>query len=1056
MARYHISNSGNDSNIGSEEFPFSTWSKAISVAISGDEISFKRGDTFNFPITLSKPNITISSYGTGDDPIINGLKTITNWVNVGGGIWESTDSSYPSYLSQILFDGTFKEKGRWPKSNASNGGYAVINGTTGKGNLTSSQLSGQPNFVGAEVWVRDMNWSLSRSTVSGHSGNTLTFNAGDIAYNFGVNHGFFIQNIKSVLTELGEWSYNTSTKTISMYFGSNTPSSYTIQASVIDRLVSCTSGSVTNVDIDGLELLGANQNGVYLASAGQIDVLNCTIKFSGQSGVYSQFTKNTKVDNCKIYDSLWNGIEFRNETQNSIITNNRIYRSGLVAGHHFSGNGGGYGIAADWANSLIEWNHVFDSGYIGIRFGQNDSKVRHNWIDNFCLLKDDGAGIYSFRGGGRFIDKNLFRQTGKSVFSNIVTNGKGNAYGVPTSNEYAEGIYFDDNESGIECSYNFIARTTRRGLFPHNNYEISIHNNIVFNCLFALELLENVTGSSMRDMEVYNNTLITSLPRLLLKYFAQYNDLELFGSSDNNKLINISSQTKLIQAYNNNVFQGDYTLAEWKSSSWPYDKNTTQYTPAVVSGDNVFYDINPSKESKTVTLGGTFVDHNGVSHDTSGTWVDQDGNLIGSSFTIEPYRGKVLFKVSNADPEPEPDTPPVVNIYYPESESRLIYGKSVTINTGVTSSNSISKVEFFVNNSIVGTVNEAPWNFTFIPESGNLTIHSVATDSEDLIGTSETIDLEVINFGSNVKINAGTNQDVFYNGDLYLGDRNFLELYSESLEDDVSPVTTEEIFLTGRAAPVLEYNIPIPNGDYTVKLFFNEPWFGVHVPGGAGKRVFDINIEGVLVKEDFDIFIENNNQNTILTFDDINVSDGNLQILLNNSNNKANISGIEILPYSSVTTKNVEVTSSGGGTVSGGGTYNIGDTAIVSATANEGYEFDKWSNNITDNPYSFEVVDDVYLTAIFKHPEIPQHNIDVTQTSGGIVTGGGTYNEGDQVELQAIPNTNYKFVKWSNNTTTNPYIFEAATGLTISAIFKEIPTGERYFKVQGIFKIKEE
>ena len=53
------------------------------------------------------------------------------------------------------------------------------------------------------------------------------------------------------------------------------------------------------------------------------------------------------------------------------------------------------------------------------------------------------------------------------------------------------------------------------------------------------------------------------------------------------------------------------------------------------------------------------------------------------------------------------------------------------------------------------------------------------------------------------------------------------------------------------------------------------------------------------------------------------------------------------------------------GTTTGSGTYSYGQTAIATATPNEGFVFDHWSNGETDNPYSFSVTHNVTLIAVF-------------------------------------------------------------------------------------------
>lgn len=66
----------------------------------------------------------------------------------------------------------------------------------------------------------------------------------------------------------------------------------------------------------------------------------------------------------------------------------------------------------------------------------------------------------------------------------------------------------------------------------------------------------------------------------------------------------------------------------------------------------------------------------------------------------------------------------------------------------------------------------------------------------------------------------------------------------------------------------------------------------------------------------------------------------------------------------------VTVTAGNGGTVSGGGLFEDGSTVFVTASANSGYEFVRWTENgvevSTSESYSFELTADRDLTAVFR------------------------------------------------------------------------------------------
>jgi hypothetical protein len=55
------------------------------------------------------------------------------------------------------------------------------------------------------------------------------------------------------------------------------------------------------------------------------------------------------------------------------------------------------------------------------------------------------------------------------------------------------------------------------------------------------------------------------------------------------------------------------------------------------------------------------------------------------------------------------------------------------------------------------------------------------------------------------------------------------------------------------------------------------------------------------------------------------------------------------------------------GTVSGAGSYDKGETVTLKATANEGYRFLQWTDDVLDNPREVTADEDgVTYTAVFE------------------------------------------------------------------------------------------
>ncbi len=126
-----------------------------------------------------------------------------------------------------------------------------------------------------------------------------------------------------------------------------------------------------------------------------------------------------------------------------------------------------------------------------------------------------------------------------------------------------------------------------------------------------------------------------------------------------------------------------------------------------------------------------------------------------------------------------------------------------------------------------------------------------------------------------------------------------------------------------------------------------------------------------------------------------------------------------------------------GGTVVGGGSYDYGSTAMLTATAAEGYTFVNWTENgtevSTNVTYSFTVTEAKTLVANFS-----LNSYEVTAvanpTAGGTITGAGTYDHGTTATLTATANDGYTFVNWTENGT------EVSTSVTYSFTVTEAKT----------------
>jgi len=105
----------------------------------------------------------------------------------------------------------------------------------------------------------------------------------------------------------------------------------------------------------------------------------------------------------------------------------------------------------------------------------------------------------------------------------------------------------------------------------------------------------------------------------------------------------------------------------------------------------------------------------------------------------------------------------------------------------------------------------------------------------------------------------------------------------------------------------------------------------------------------------------------------------------------------------------------GAGTAGGGGNYPSNSSCTVSASANPGWAFQKWTDNgaqvSTAANYTFTVRSNRTLVANF----VPAFDAgtSVSPSYGGTASGGGSFKSNSVVNVSAVPIAGFKFVNWT-------------------------------------------
>ncbi len=733
---YYISSSGNDANNGlSSSTPWKTIAKvnsSFSTLKPGDRILFNRGDVFYGSLKISKSGlagspITISAYGAGAKPIITGFTMVSAWTNLGSNIWESTSAvSTLSTCNMVTINGVNTGMGRYP-----NTGYLTYQTYSGNKSITSSSLSGTPNWTGAEVVIKKHRWIIDRNHIIAQTGGTLTYTPSSTYYGQN-NWGFFIQNDARTLDKANEWYYNPSTKKIRVY---STSSAINVQVASLDTLVFMTYKNY--ITFDNISFRGANGEAFYIGSSSNITIQNSSIDFC-YDGIFGadlgSSSANFKLQNSTINHSNNDAVKITKEFTNATISNNIIKNTGMIAGMGGSGDNKYTGMMLEnISNSLIQYNEIDSSGYCGISFpGGNFTKVTNNLVNYFCMINDDGGGIYTYAPA-----------TGKIIAYNNVLNGIGNGEGVNNPGSSAAfGVYIDaiGNTSGVQILNNSIANIGRAGIFLHNVHDIITRNNTVYNSIIGL-LIKNDDDTYITNLIVKNNIFFAkTFTQLAFEAITLHNDISSFGTIDSNYYARPIDDRLVFNVQPTGQSQTPgfyfmYTLEGWQTYSG-FDAHSHKSPIALAdTADNDFY-YNATKTNKIITLYQSMIDVKGIKYM--------------NSITLLPFSSVVLM----VDPNPT-NQPPVVEIFNPSKGNKYENPATITIDAIASDPDgSISKVEFYSGAVKLVELTSAPYSYTWKDvEAGSYSITAIATDNLNATATSLPIEFEV---AANIKYDANS------------------------------------------------------------------------------------------------------------------------------------------------------------------------------------------------------------------------------------------------------------------------------------------------------------
>ena len=143
-----------------------------------------------------------------------------------------------------------------------------------------------------------------------------------------------------------------------------------------------------------------------------------------------------------------------------------------------------------------------------------------------------------------------------------------------------------------------------------------------------------------------------------------------------------------------------------------------------------------------------------------------------------------------------------------------------------------------------------------------------------------------------IRVNSGGDRYTDTDGNVWLADTFYDDGWTNTRNRRIRSTHDDPLYQSERYARTLDYAIPVENGTYSVNLLFAETRWS-----DSGERVFDIDVEGRSVADDFDIYREVGKRTAFnQSVQNVVVTDGQLNIALESSQDYAKLSGFEIIP----------------------------------------------------------------------------------------------------------------------------------------------------------------
>lgn len=331
------------------------------------------------------------------------------------------------------------------------------------------------DLIGAGVHIRDIEYVIEDRAVTGYAPATKTITLDSLTrFNVCPNWGFYFDNKRWMLDQAGEWYFDGGTSDLFVWLPDNGLPGGRVEAAHHEFGIDARARA--NLVIDGISV-EKFETGVDLSQSLNVIVRNSSVRNIGGIGIKLDGAQSAVIETSLVENTVRDGIRATKGTGASAISvlNNRINNAGHVGSPKKSEGAIDLLYAG---NSLIQANHVTNSGYVGIFAGMN-STVSRNLVEDSCLVLDDCGALYTngVESTGQPRPVTLAQNT--AFMDNIVQRVHGNPHGKPVGlKPGVRGIYLDGDSNTVTVARNTMAGSNQHGISINGTNNVITDNTI--------------------------------------------------------------------------------------------------------------------------------------------------------------------------------------------------------------------------------------------------------------------------------------------------------------------------------------------------------------------------------------------------------------------------------------------------------------------------------------------------------------------------------------------------------------------------------------------------